>query len=637
MNEPIKIAVVGDGPIGNLVVAKLLIEHGNNKFKNNDIHITHLTSKRVDEKGYTRRHILFITEELVNELEKSVLACEKCLINIKNEQFLTEDTEDGRKLLFSTRLLEQILLDHIKDNSDTYCNTGAKCTFETIVNTTVNYYHYNYVFFAIGSNAAPIRETYFYSGNKYRNVKIKAPQANPIVAFYSDLGTPNEKLDVTDMLKDMKSKIQLITKDELDSQGINIYELEKFVTIIYTLYDKMQIFIDRYIFRKVEKIETPHFAKVKGTEAYENIIFSNLPEKIKNQIKVSYTMIEKVNISLYGYDDFNSFINKFANGIIILQRFFNLNQDDKVVLTSVRTQLYNSYLEFLISENMRPSIDVSSREWYQKIINNHNSIITLLNNYIKFIYTYLKKIEPVDASCSLDTQKDHAEAELGIQLILPEEYAKDHNCLQYKFLVNIVQQSLDCFGIYNNELAYASKKETTNFFMIGDMANAYPAGISVEIGINFVNYIIPIFYNFYIKNQKTVLKCTDLNILAILDDLLLSDKYKSLLSYETNITSSLRELIQGIRNNYNDYLIKRYNNTGTDNKLCDDNDIFLTYYNIVLLIQFIKNVHLILQEKKIIAISKEFQPSNYKIIDMPIQKVITDIVPLAYNEKLQSN
>jgi hypothetical protein len=627
MSEPIKIAVVGDGPIGNLVVAKLLIEHGKHNNGKNNIEITHLTSKRVATSGYSRRHILFITEELVAELEKNVLACERCLINIKNEQILTEDSEDGQKFLFSTRLLEQILLDHIKDNSDTYCNADAKCTFQSIVsNDKTNYYDFHYVFFAIGSNAAKIRETYFYSDNKYKNVKIKAPQADPIVAFYSDLGTPDNNITNAEMMEDKNSKIQLITKEELQSNDINIYDLEKFVTIIYNFYDKIEIFLNRYIYRYKEEKTTDHFIYFAGNASNNDIFFTNLPEKIQTELRASMFLIKKLNISLYGYDNYNSFINKFANAIYILRKLFNLEQDNIII----RTKLFNAYIDFLVSENMRPPTNDESLEWYKKIINNESSIIDLLNNYINFIYKYLKNVEEENKQlCELnakpttcpiykkedqdvDVEEDY-KAICAIKLNLPKEYADNYKCLQYNFLVNIVQQSLDCFGIYNNELAYAAKKRTTNFFMIGDMANAYPAGISVEIGINFVNYIIPMFYNFYINNIKTIADCSKLNIVEILDDLL-SDKYNNLLLYETNISTgssflNFKTIIQVIRNYYNDNL------KVSAALLCDNNDIFLTYYNIVLLIQFVKNVDLILKNKKIIAISKEFKPRNYKIMN----------------------
>ena len=221
----------------------------------------------------------------------------------------------------------------------------------------------------------------------------------------------------------------------------------------------------------------------------------------------------------------------------------------------------------------------------------------------------------------------------NIKMKLPDKYLERNKCLNYNFLVNIVPQSLDSFGIYDNKLAYAAKNDKTNYFMIGDMANAYPAGISVEIGINFVNYIIPIFYNFYINEDETILECKDLNIVELLQDLL-SDKYTTLLIHETNIEYAyaepkskytLKALIEGIKNYYNDNLSTQGAN------LCYNDDIFLTYYNIVLLIQFIKNADLILNNKKILAISQEFQPNNYQLIDKEFVKE-----GKRYNGKLQS-
>jgi hypothetical protein len=261
---------------------------------------------------------------------------------------------------------------------------------------------------------------------------------------------------------------------------------------------------------------------------------------------------------------------------------------------------------------MRPSIDDESIKWYQKIINKDPSIMKLLTKYILFIHKYLKENQKISELCPMKPKEkiEYDDNFLSILEQIPNEYSTEDECLGYSFLVNIVPQSLDSFGIYdNNTLAYAAKKINTNFFMIGDMANAYPAGISVEIGINFVNYIIPMFYNFYINKEKTILNCKDLNIVEILDDLL-SEKYASLLAYEISIkidgsNITLKTLIENIKENYKKKL----------NTLCDDNDIFLTYYNIVLLIQFIKNADLIIKNKKIIGISKVFKPSNYKIIN----------------------
>ena len=617
----IKIAVVGDGPIGNLVIAKLLIEHHKNKNKNeNNIEITHLTSKRVSQNGFTRRHILFITEELVAELENHVLDCTNCLKDIANEQKLAEVDISGEKLLFSTRFLEQTLLKHIKNKSKIFCK-DPKCVFSSIFYEAPIYENYDYVFFAIGSNAGEIRNNYFYPTKSRTNIKIITPLAEPVVAFYSNLGTTATRLDESKMIDDKKSKIQLISKAELETKGINIYDLLQFVTIIYNFYDKMQIFIDRHIYRSTDDIDNFNNYTKKFISENENddMKFTNLPIKIKDQIIFSYPMIKKINISLDGYDNYNLFLGKFANGIAILRRLFNSSQDDDNTRI-IREKFYNAYINFLISENTRPPIDDISKEWYLKIINGDESIITLLNKYIDFIFETLHKIDnrfndeckKTKNGCTIE--ENNYKDICNIKMKLPDKYLEGNKCLNYNFLVNIVPQSLDSFGIFDNKfLTYAAKKNYKKYFMIGDMANAYPAGISVEIGINFVNYIIPIFYNFYINEDKTILNCSELNIVEILDDLL-SDKYSNLLTFHTNSNITLKELIENIRNNYRDNLIE----------LCDDSDIFLTYYNIVSLIQFIKNVDLILKEKKILAISKEFKPSNYFIIDKPIHKQIYD-------------
>ena len=62
----INIAVVGDGPIGNLVISKLLIEHYNNNKKDSSkdnrkvIQIAHHTSNRFKKKWlYKKTYIIY--------------------------------------------------------------------------------------------------------------------------------------------------------------------------------------------------------------------------------------------------------------------------------------------------------------------------------------------------------------------------------------------------------------------------------------------------------------------------------------------------------------------------------------------------------------------------------------------------
>ena len=147
MTDIIKIGVVGDGPIGNLVVAKLIIEHWHNKSNGKKITINHHTTKRSDIKGYERRHVLYITEELVNILENNVLICDNCLKDIANKQRITQESRDI--LLFSTRILEETLIRSIQNNDK--CKND-ECSYIPLVYDTKEKLHdysklgYNYIF-----------------------------------------------------------------------------------------------------------------------------------------------------------------------------------------------------------------------------------------------------------------------------------------------------------------------------------------------------------------------------------------------------------------------------------------------------------------------------------------------------------
>ena len=591
MDSVKKIAVVGDGPIGNIVIAKLLIEHHRNNNNKNNIEITHYTSERVNIHGYKRRHILFITEELVAELEDHVLECDKCLTKISNEQKLDESSKgvDGIKLLFSTRLLENIFAKYLSANKNKFC-TASKCNFITQISSeATTYYDYNYVFFAIGTNSGIVRKKYFYEENTpvENTIKIIAPESEPIVVFYAHLGANGINTDIGAMtIQDRQSKIEILDKIKLKNEKIDLNELDIFVNIIYVFYQNIEAFINSINPNQISDYFQPIF------------------ENIKNFIKEKY---KSKNLSLDGYNNFKDYIEKFINAINILKILFkpNNNGPDTDDVLTAKTELFNLYMNFLKKKTLRShQITDEVIEYYETLIkspNNENGIsFPILQNYSNLLYKLLNKYNPDECPMS-DTGK----------------------CVKQTFLVNVVTQSLNCYGIINNnKLVYASKKETSNFFMIGDMANAYSAGISVEIGLRFVNYIIPIFYNFYINEDKQELNCNSLYIDYILNDLL-SDKYRKLLDKNINngtddTNTTLRELIVQIKNNYKENL----------STLCDDNDIFLTYYNIVCLIQYIKNVDLIIDKNEIIAISNKLRPLckypcnnpyNYKIINNYIE------------------
>jgi hypothetical protein len=308
---------------------------------------------------------------------------------------------------------------------------------------------------------------------------------------------------------------------------------------------------------------------------------------------------KKDNLALNGYDNFTEFLEKFHSAINMILALFKPNnfeheedspkrEEDSDELKQTKESLFDDYITFLTPKNSRSgATKAAAAVVYDEMIRTKGKYTNeILTSYSMKIYTLL---EEKYNECPM----------------------QNGECVKQPFLVNTVAQSLNSYGIINNDkLAYAAKKRTTNFFMIGDMANAYSPGISVEIGFRFVNYIIPMFYNFYINNDRTIANCSQLNIVNILDDLL-SVKYSDLLDKQINNGTDntdikLRTLIENIKTNYET----------NSNTLCNNDDIFLAYYNIVSLIQYIKNSDLIIKGKKLIGISNALRPPyNYKIMN----------------------
>jgi len=332
-------------------------------------------------------------------------------------------------------------------------------------------------------------------------------------------------------------------------------------------------------------------------------------DHIKEIIKFidNETCYNKSNLALMGYENFEDYTKKIVNAVGTLQRIFKHdylgNGTDNINTKNSKDLLFNKYMEFLQKKRMRTHvINETTKSVYRTLINTAESWAeTTLKPYSVFIYKLLESKYNKSP--------------------IPSDGAR----AAQSFLVNIVQQSLNSYGITNNKLVYAVKKQKTNFFMIGDMANAYSAGISVEIGFRFVNYIIPMFYNFYINQIKTISNCSQLNIVDILNDLL-SEKYKDLLDKKINYgfddtDDKLQNLIENIKKNY-----ERDSNT-----LCKNDDIFLAYYNIVSLIQYIKNSDLIIKGKKLIGISNSLRPSRKPYTRPPRPPPPPPLPPYNYN------
>ena len=112
-------------------------------------------------------------------------------------------------------------------------------------------------------------------------------------------------------------------------------------------------------------------------------------------------------------------------------------------------EIFNMYINHIRGKIRTHQINAKSLAMYKKIINNDVYIDDLLSKYSDLIVKLLNEIDKIDKSCSSSKSS---------------KSSKSSSCLNRTFLVNIVQQSLNSYGIINyNKLVYATKKENTKF------------------------------------------------------------------------------------------------------------------------------------------------------------------------------
>jgi len=230
-------------------------------------------------------------------------------INIKNNQILTEENEVGQKFLFTIRVLENIIDRELNNNNNRYCTGTTNCIFKKIPNTTEDnnppdYFNddLDYIFFATGTNSGALRYKYFYDKKapNTTTVKIISNETEPIIAFYTHLGTADIN-DIEQIIsEDKNSQIQFITKEDLRDNDIDLNKLVEQVNIINNFYLYIQNFLnDKEIMAK-----------------YNNQFF------IDKKTWLMGNDYKQRNLGLNGYDNFKEFLEKYHSAINMILGLF---------------------------------------------------------------------------------------------------------------------------------------------------------------------------------------------------------------------------------------------------------------------------------------------------------------------------
>ena len=248
MSKTIKIAIAGEGPIGLITLAKLIISHQRNKDENKKkLEITLYT--KYD--SYSRRHVLFLSNAIVDKLENEIL-------NAPNSLRFDKSGD----IQVSTRLLENILFNNIKQKADV-CETSESnfCIIKILTKQqfTINDYDkYDHVFLATGFQA-DIRKKIMNSDNNY--LPLLAKSQDTILVLYTGIAPVSSK----NYLEDIGSKFEFIDKDIVESFQLDTNLLTSFITTIY----KYNKFINSFNPKDKPK---PVDLWVSGFSSYDNFV-----------------------------------------------------------------------------------------------------------------------------------------------------------------------------------------------------------------------------------------------------------------------------------------------------------------------------------------------------------------------------
>jgi hypothetical protein len=373
-----KVAVVGEGPVGLVTLAKLIALDGDNKCD-----ITWFRRSG----DYTRRHIVELTKNTVSSLEDILQECVGCI----------GKTEGDHKLSISIRRLEKQLSDGL-----------PKGRFETKGKFEDSHAKdFDHVFLANGFSS-PNRLALVYNGIDY--TQLKYVDDTPILIFYSNLGPL--KLDpISSDDADESSYKTYIPSNKLFEHGLTIHQVSSLISLVYRLY----LFGEDFTITK----QNLWIAGFESIGDFENT-FEMAFKSYKNYLQGN--TIGDVN---------DIFVKNKANA---------LRHDEIQILESIQDG------------------EGSPLHW---------------DNYLSFI-----------------------------KLTCHDECGR--------FLVHTVVPNITSFGsILDGELKYANSKQyngrDVSIWLVGDSANSFPPGFSLEIGVKTILDFLPTFYKHIISNGNKVL------------------------------------------------------------------------------------------------------------------------------------
>ena len=411
------------------------------------------------------------------------------------------------------------------------------------------------------------------------------------------------------LLNSAKSKIATCTDDKSLNCSIIILQ-ELFTEAKYHSYDHVFIAAGfktdlRYKLIFGSKNETEYYDPIKALNSDKTVMvfYANLADKSSTNYdddkKSSVDLIDQDILSKYNLElnDLTVFINTIYRLNLFIQQFDSTKKPLNLWVSGFKNfdefeTIFESSIAFL-QEYLKEHI---IEDIIKIFIDNQSSItdidtrlftsIRFNDIYHKNLWTYYKNF---------------------VFLLL-----KEKDGLTKNFMIHSVVSSMNSCGVLLDKklIKFTNKIDNTYLWLLGDASNAYPPTFSLELGINFVNYIIPKFYKYYIRKQKTTLtidvrnKLTKLKYNKCLNDINFVGGFMNKDNAKNSEFKNIDDIIQLLIENSNDSYYKT---------TCDS---FMLYYNMALFISYITNISkIICLDKKIYGFrknTKKYHIMKYK-------------------------
>jgi hypothetical protein len=214
-----KICIVGEGPVG--LLTSLLFIYFKNKYSLEELEIFLYKNRP----SFERRHIINITKNIMEEIEKLIMNCHHCLLHNLSSQEIDQ-------IKISINCLETILYKKLDKTNITIFENVKFDIDEQYINK------YDHVFLCDGYQSTN-RRVFIYDNKNYTPIKY-VMYNEFILVLYANLNATTADISES-CIEKLYQKI-IFSEDKIHESGLDFNMLIAFISLIYNIKDRYNSF-----------------------------------------------------------------------------------------------------------------------------------------------------------------------------------------------------------------------------------------------------------------------------------------------------------------------------------------------------------------------------------------------------------